>query len=461
MVPPTLNPADTPPVAGTPAAGPPTYGELLAAAATSSTAATSTAIGPFDDPHHAAATVNDYMRFLAVSGRHATLLLSARTEEDHGTSPYAAAAREAAAGLAKLTATRGGSTGWTRCGDQLGAAHDILATHLGPRGEPHSPEAAELAWPTVCHAAVLRVLGLSGRPLAVAPEFISAVAAAQPQREPPLSPWAISQLRRTTTELRRLLDATHPEVSCDPSVLDAVDATIAARPKLVEYAGPGSITTGFQALSVLRLLSHRQSFGEVQANAHSLHDLCQLAVAACTSAERLLLPATTPLGRVDRAAAIDRLRAAATGWEAADRKLYPRVQAVVRAPRVYRDAITILGADCPTSPALTRAVLACLPRLATDAGQALLSHAGSNGLVVARRDPGKLTARWRPIEPATAASLAAAMVAAGRATRTASSAVTRHLDGSSSNRTTAVPERIVTTAERPHGHLRTQREATP
>jgi hypothetical protein len=75
VVPPTLNLADSPPGARTTDAGPPTYGELLAAATSALTAATRTGIGPFTDPHQAADTLSDYLRFLAVSGRHATLLL--------------------------------------------------------------------------------------------------------------------------------------------------------------------------------------------------------------------------------------------------------------------------------------------------------------------------------------------------------------------------------------------------
>jgi hypothetical protein len=190
------------------------------------------------------------------------------------------------------------------------------------------------------------------------------------------------------------------------------------------------------------MLSHRQSTGDVHTNAHSLHDLCHLAVATLTTAERLIPPAATPLRRVDRAATLDHLRSAAIQWQQIDQQLHPRVQAVVRAPRVYLDAIAVLTGDCPTSPILTRTVLATLPRLAIDAATTLRGHARTNGLVVARRDPGQLVRRWRPIEPSHADSIASALESAGRASRTASTSLTRHLDAPATARDRAVARAV-------------------
>jgi hypothetical protein len=410
--------------------------------------ASTVAVGPFDDPDHASATVSGYQRFLAVSGRHLALLLSARGDERRHPGNHAAAtpARAVASRLSRLDAVDAGASGttaWTRCGDRLGAAHDIVATHLGPHGELRTPEARELTDPVIRHAAADRVVALTRQPLAVAPELLAAVTAAQPRHDPPVPPAAIIRLRRATTALRRLLATTPLTVAPDPGLLQGVDGMMPARPKIAEYADSATVGGGLQALSVLRILSQRQATGEEPTNAHSLHDLCRLAVATVTVAERLLPPALTPLRRVDRVATLDRLRAAAVLWLQADQQLYPRVQAVVRAPRVYLDAITVLTGDCPASPLLTRAVLATLPRLATDAADTLRLHATGNGLVVARRDPGQLVRRWRPIEPALAAELADALHAAGQASRTASTALNRHLDTPTTDRNHTVAAQAV------------------
>jgi hypothetical protein len=469
VVSPALDPGHPEPAALTRDALPPqgvpaTYGELLTAATATAEAACTVGSGPFHDPRRAADTATDFVRFLGVAGRHASWLLSAPTRS--GTSPPGdAATTEAVRRLAQLDITRVGGTSWARCGDQLGAAHDLLATHLSPRGEHRTPDAAQLADPVVRVASAQRVLDVTGPPLAIAPALLAAVAAAQPSNDPPLSWQAIARLRRTTTQLRRLLTAADPSAVGSPHELEAVDSLIAARPRIAEYAGPDSLSTGLQALAVLRLLSHRQAVGEEQTNPHSLHDLSQLAMAACTAAEQLLGVPSTPLARVHRAAALDRLHRAAELWEQVDRQVYPRLRAVARAPRVYRDAITFLTGDCATSaadsPSVVRAVLAALPRLATDASQALLSHAGFNGLAAARRDPGQLAARWRPLEPSAAAALAAALVAAGRGSRTATIALCRCLDAPTARRTSTVPGRPAPAAESPRQRLYARLEATP
>jgi hypothetical protein len=385
-------------------------------------------VGPFDDPHRAADTVTDYLRFLGVAGHHLTVLLHARSTDRGFPSLGGDRVPTVAARLAALGGTRAGGNGWTRAADQLGTAHDLLATHLGPRGELRTPDALELSKLAIRHAAAQRVVDLTRQPLAAAPTLLSAAASAQSHgAAAPLPAPVISRLRRTTTHLNSLLAAAPLAATVDPALLHTLDDLIPARPRLADYAGPDSVGHALQALSVLRLLVHRQSQGLERVNPHSLHDLCQLAVTACSTTEQLLPLATTPLGRVHRAATVDRLRAAAAAWDQADRHLYPRLRGLTRVPRVYRDAVTLLTTDCPSSSALTRAVLACLPRLATDASHTLLAHAHDNGLVAHGRDPGQLTARWRPVAPCTLAALGERLDAASDASRLANAATARHL----------------------------------
>jgi hypothetical protein len=118
--------------------GPATYGVLLSTAIDLTCRAQSRSLGPFDDARRAVDAVVDYERFLAVSGHHLQLLLSP---------PLATATRSGelqrrlATGLAALSLERRRDNPWASAGDALALAHDLLATHVGPRGELRTSEA--------------------------------------------------------------------------------------------------------------------------------------------------------------------------------------------------------------------------------------------------------------------------------------------------------------------------------
>jgi len=416
----------------------PTYGALFDDAVAALTHARAHAVGPFDTATSAADSVADYERFLAVTGRHLQLLL-APTPAD--STRYGAVTRHLARNLAALRLDRRGGNGWARAGDALGLAHDLLATHVGPRGELRSPEAVVLTSPELQQAAADRVVRLVREPLNDARPLLRRARAAQPVTDAPLGPVDAKRVRTAASRAVRVL-ARPASVMGDDGLLERLDRLPPVQTKLDDDTS-ARVLQSISTLHLLRQLSLRQSQGEETANAHSLQELCRLAVATCRTAEGTLPYAATPLGRVERAATIDHLRRAGALWGELGGRLYPRIQGLSKAPGIYHVAVSMVAEEATTNGVATRAVLSSLPRLASQSATTVtyLHHRGE--LVSRSRALGELTPRWRTLTPAEACDLAQGFLAAGRATYRASDAVCRQFEPTARRTatTTATPQR--------------------
>jgi len=426
VIPPAQIQADTHVPSDAPAPPPPpTYGALLRDAADLVATARRFGIGPFDEAQQAADTVVDLERYLAIGGRHLRLLL---TPPSATPSPLTGTHREVVRRLADLRMERRGGNAWASAGDGLGVAHDLLATHVGPRGELRTPEAQDLVNPDVQVASAARVIGLIAEPLALTRDLLAAARQAQPRHEPPLTRSMSAHLRQATAAIRRILQIGPPLRLPTAGVLDGLDGLTPALTRMGADSRPDHLTSRITALSILRQVSYRQSLGLEPANAHTLQELCTLGAATCRTAESLLPLANTPLGRVRRAAAIDELRRAAALWSELGASLYPHIQGLAKAPAIYRDAVRLIAQGTQGDPASTHAVLAALPDLATHAAISVRTLHDRGELVIQRQEAGHLAPRWHPLDAATTRELAEAFTTAGRATRLALDAVPRETE---------------------------------
>lgn len=399
---------------------PTSYGVLFHDTHAAVTVARHREIGPFDDPHRAVGVVVDYERYLAIAGRHLRLLSSTATR---GSALKSRQHRELVDRLAALSMERHGGNAWTRAGDRLGLAHDVLATHVGARGELRTPEAGVLDRPEVQVAATMRTLALVREPLLLARDLLQAARTAQPRRDAPLTHALSAHLHQTTTVIARSLTRTSLHDIPVGDVLGPLDRLTPATTLVGAGSDPDVLFSRISALRTLRQLCYRQSLGAETANAHTLQELCRLAASTCRAAEALLPMASTPLGRVQRAATVDKLRHAAGLWTELDRGLVPRVMGLSRAPAIYRDAIRIATTDVDRAPAVAKATLAALPGLAAQAADIVDRLQERHELVIARpRAPGALGGRWEQLDPIGGRVLATGFITAGAATREAADA---------------------------------------
>ena len=378
--------------------------------------------GSFLSADQAMDAVADYERFLSSAGRHLTLLLDCRSGPHD---PSQAVIRQIATDLSGLSCSRRGGNAWAEAADQLRCAHDLLASHVGPRGEARTPDAHLLTKPLVIEAALLRVLALTAVPIGRADDLLASARAVQPVPDPSRLARTVDPLGQTLERVGRLM-AGVPRPANDPT-LRAVDALTPARTKVGADTWPAEVGTGLQALHLLRQLAFGQANGRVPANAHTLQELCALGGVTCRAAEHLLPEPTTPLGVLDHAMAVDHLRRASGLWRQAGGRLYPRVQGLAKAPRVYHDAISAVVNETQQNRTATRVVLACLPGLAVQAATTITALRERNELVSCQQPPSPSSPRWLPLDPVAGQLLANSLLAAGRATRTANTALRRQV----------------------------------
>ena len=387
------------------------YGVILAEAAVAAAHAHDVAAAPFEDAQLAADAVTDLERFLAIGGRHLMLLAAPAY---HGRPGLRESHRDLAKRLGNLTMERRGGNAWAAAGDALGLANDVLSTHISPVGLLRSTEAETLLAPGVQAGAFARVLGIVSGPLTSANDMLIKARSVQPAGDAPLSRGQAAHLRQQTKAARNLLAAA-PPIPLDPATtLDELDRL----GPTVTKVGDGGVA-GLDALRALRQLSFRQSEGIERANAHTLADLCELGAAACRAARTRSALAHTPLERVQRANVLDRLNAAEATWATLRRQLVPRVQGLSKAPGLYRSAVMTARRESAQHPAVLDAVLATLPRLASDASRIVIDLHLCGDLVTAQRQLGRLSQTWRPVSQAHANALATGFLHAGHATRTA------------------------------------------
>ena len=400
---------------------PVTYGELLAAAQTAVQAARDLASGPPLDPETVRAEFLGYRRLLGVCGIHLGLLSqhqSGATAEQRQLitrlTTVHTTLQTTTPGLAPATGA------WAAAAPRLGAAHDLLATHLDATYRPRTAEAEELLTPTAVLPPIRDITGLVVEALDASDDLLRLSATS---RRTTARGWCL-----TRNELRAvrekpetlmpyakaaLLDANHALTLAGSNPAGAQRGTGGSPLAGLESAvvlphGPASglpFESTLQALRILRHLTYRQAHGLEEASPASLRDLALLG-ASLTDPELMWLPPpATPLQRLDRAQARDVCAAAQTAWTTAADDLARSIIGTTRAPRLYADTIHHLQRTDPSTPSLRLALLAALPRLGQDAAAVVGQLHRSNALVAKQREPGHLRLVWRPITPAAAEQL--------------------------------------------------------
>jgi hypothetical protein len=418
-----------------------------------------------------------YQRLLHVLGVHLRMLHRLRDPLADDTDPRPLMDRAGlarAAGLAdrltRMDPDRTSSEGvWGRAADRFGIAHDLLATHVGRQHTVHTRAALALRDPVVNHAATARILAALGDPLAVGARVARALTRT-PNRTPPGAGTRrdVVWLSGALGPLARLHRACTPPTLSAPAggsgVLAGVDALTVATPRVARTGTPATVTDPVHALHLMQLLTFRQAHGREPASAASLHDLTRLAARALTVTARTLPVPAGPLGRVHRAAAVDRLGTAHQSWAAAGAALAAPVRTLTRAPALYRDTLTVLdralgspaaavsaggaggagGAgpesepalhdviemDVATSRDLAVRVVTALPGLAADATTTWGRLTATGTVVTPVRDAGRHHAEWRQVPDRQAwlvrGTLEAAQVCSARAVTAVTTVLNAH-----------------------------------
>ena len=125
--------------------------------------------------------------------------------------------------------------------------------------------------------------------------------------------------------------------------------------------------------------------------------------------------------------AVDHLRRASSLWREIGGRLYPRVQGLTKAPRVYHDAVRAVVNETQDNRTTTRVVLACLPGLAAQAAATVATLRERNELVSCQQPYQPPAPRWLPLDQPAGQRLTDGLLAAGRATLTANTALRRQV----------------------------------
>jgi hypothetical protein len=397
-----------------------TYGELVEAAQVRVRKACTQGCGPFPSPGASLTAAVNYERLLAMTGHHLRLLTAHPSDpaERHDPNRLSRLVDR----LASLDHQTGGDDPWGRATIQLAAAHDLLATHVGPAGERRTPEADLLENPGIRHTAVARVLALLRPALERSDQLLTHARdarRAQPA-EPGVDRSRATHLRQATRAIRSLLTELGADARpADDGTLTELNALTPAQPRIAERPANASFDTAVGALRILRLLSYRQALGEDRASPASLHDLARLAIVTSRAAPSWLPESSTPVAGVQHTVAREQLEASERAWMAAQTALGQHVRGLTRARRMYADAVRTATSALPHDATLGAAVLAALPRLGHDSGTAVELLASSGDLVIATKQAGRSQACWRRLTPGEAQGIAVTFHTAGRVSQQA------------------------------------------
>jgi len=329
---------------------------------------------------------------------------------------------------------------WLRAAQSLGAAHDLLATHLDPAQLPRTAEAADLLTPSVVLAPTRDVLALLLEAVNAGPDLVRSGTESQKSLLPRPIPYPLLRgLRDASTSLRPFVMTAHTDAS---RLVSEGGTSALAGMAPAPIANPGvrtSFASELDALRTLRQLTFDQAHGQVTASPRSLRDLALLG-AAVTSRNLSWLPEPrTGLERLARAQAHDVLEGAHASWTSAAEDLNQTVLGTTRAPAVYGDAIDRVRVPETHSPNLRLALLSALPRLGRDAAGAVDRLQAQNALVAKTQQPGLLTTVWRPIPPADARDLANRFHTAATSSEVAAATLRRVLTPPTPGRAAALP----------------------
>jgi hypothetical protein len=391
-----------------------TYGDLVKLARAKLSAAMSLPDHRFATADDAREELQGYLSFVQLAGRHIELLtgLVGGAAEDVRMLGRDLAAREVRESAESST--------WNSAAIVLGAAHDLVTSHLDSGLAARTPDAEALLTPA--------------RILAASRQTIEMVAAAATVR---------SRLTRMLSALERgssgngrrsddlVLSARRAErlihLQGRAAMWDLHRLGIdGGSPALESLAFP--ITTsaapspGFEsalsALRTLRQFSYDQARGRASASPASLRDLTRLGELVSDPGVDWLPPTSeSGLARVQRACVIDALATAHERWELAGRKLTTVIQGVTQAPGRYAETVRWLEERALQEPSTRRAVTSALPALAGEASRTVLRMAGTGSLLTRQRVPMHLHAAWARIPFEDVQALMGSFDAAGNASR--------------------------------------------
>ena len=309
---------------------PATYGELMHTVQLQVECAVTLATTT-RDPSAAHPQLLGYQRFLGAAGDLIAVLRELNGARPPGLGLLAARLAAIPRGDPETGAN---PSGWVRVATTLGAAHDLLATHLGPDRELRSPDAHEITADTGA-ALALRQLSLVLVDAAKATDRL-VYAARTVQNRSPEKPVPMALFQRVTEANRRILlqakaalwDLDHELHAPPSSNLAHLRATTS-----VHVAGPSdSFESALTALRTLRELAFHQANGRTPASPASVRDLARLAVAVTDPTLDWLPAPANGLERLRRAHATDQLAPAHRAWDLACRDLPLTIQGTTKAP---------------------------------------------------------------------------------------------------------------------------------
>jgi hypothetical protein len=380
---------------------PATYGALLDATCE---AVRTAVLRPHEQPlppGPAHAEILGYRRFLRTCGLHLGLLGRFQPE-------LTPDQRHLLGRLASLPIEEAEPSAWLGAARSLGAAHDLLATHLDTSQLPRTPEAEERLTPIAVLVPTRDVTALVLEAVTAGTDLVqSAIESQKNLLDQPIPYPLLRGTRERTASLRPFAKAAHSDASrvasegCTSALSSLQPAPITSRDQNARTA----FTTQLEALRTLRQLTFAQAHGQIAASPMSLRDLALLGAAVTTPDVSWLPAPQTGLERLAHAQARDVLQAAHASWAAAAEDLTQTVLGTTRAPRLYGDAITCVRNPKSHSPSVRLAFLSALPRLGRDAAGAVDRLQSQNALVAKTRQPLLLATVWRPISPADARDL--------------------------------------------------------
>lgn len=365
-----------------------TYGELMSRAIDA--ASTAIAVASTDDRPVLAGELSDYEHFLHLTGVHARLLGVL-------TRPHSQALRALVQRLKGSPARafdhadhRGP---WVEAAFELGIAHDVLATHVGPDRDLRTPEIAEIIGSGQGEMAATRLATLTLDTVAVGRHLIARSRTARAE-DPSWNDRRLAQLTSRLTWISICAKGALWDLALAATEPADIDALTPA-PCVHRVNAP--IRSNLEALRILRQVSHSQARGFARGSAASIRDLTLLGARVTDPDAAWPAKHSSGLDRLKLAHLQDALEAAHEAWRDAGQGLTTHIRGVTAAPAAYRDAVTYLLRAEPLSQPVRNAVTSAMPSLARNAVLTVEELYATNGLARGRREPGKCQIRWTPL----------------------------------------------------------------
>jgi len=429
---------------------PPTYGSLMGSARDALDHAVTVSVNRQPSAEAALAELIGYERFLYNAANHLSLLMrftEVRTD----------AIRRLANRLngVRFPAATGGA--WFEVARFVGAAHDLLCTHLAG-GVPRTPEAKTRLLGPAPAAACRNFTELIIEAVDASAELRHRAMLAQKRRaDRPISATTLRRISLTNQVVSVCARAAMWDlVQVPPNAAAQLDSLPVALPENLARSETLFVSTPLAAVRLLGQLCHDQARGLTSASPASLRDLALLGVRL--NDPQLLESAADdrPLARLARAHATDQIDAARSAWSNAARELTTTVQGITKAPGAYGAAIQLLLHE-PLNPRTRNALATTLPALGRDAARTVQALADRGDLVTLQPIPLQTRAGWRAITPQQTTAISTRFTHAAEASSRATAAVQdvhRSQPGPSTSARGQVRHRSVPSVEQARSPLR-------